>query len=89
MTEYLFESRLLVAILQASVKAATERGAIECCLGMENVLKYCPAYEGGISCQRILKFGTTATAIHLDDCKFGAFINRAILHVSLIKSGRQ
>ena len=49
MTEYLFESRLLVAILQASMKAATEQGAIECCLGMENVLKYCLAYKGALA----------------------------------------
>ena len=62
-----------LAILQASVKAATERGETEWCVVLDNVQEYCPVYEGGIARQSILKVGTAATAIRLDDCKPGAF----------------
>jgi len=62
-----------LAILRDSIKTATERGETECCLVLDNVQEYCPVYEGGIACQSILKVGTAATAIHLDDCKPGAF----------------
>jgi len=62
-----------LAILQASVKAATEWGETEWCVLLDNVQEYCPVYEGGIAYQSILKVRTTATAICLDDCKPGAF----------------
>ena len=62
-----------LAILRESVKAATERGETEWCLVLDNVQEYCPVYEGGIARQSILKVGTAATAIRLDDCKPGAF----------------
>ncbi|EDR04537.1 uncharacterized protein LACBIDRAFT_330448 [Laccaria bicolor S238N-H82] len=62
-----------LAILQASVKAATERGETEWCVVLDNVQEYCPVYEGGIARQSILKVGTAATAIRLDDCKPGSF----------------
>ena len=39
---------------------------------MDNVQEYHLVYEGGIARQSILKVGTAATAIHLDDCKPGA-----------------
>jgi len=58
-----------LAILQASIKAATEQGETEWCIVLDNVQEYCPVYEGGISCQSILKVRTTATTIHLDDYK--------------------
>jgi len=60
-------------ILQASVQDATARGETEWCLILDNVQEYCPVYEGGIARQSILKVGTAATAIRLDDCKPGAF----------------
>jgi hypothetical protein len=62
-----------LSILQDSVGAATRRGQTEWCLILDNVQEYCPVYEGGIACESILKIGTAATAIHLDDCKPGAF----------------
>jgi uncharacterized protein DUF6589 len=40
---------------------------------LDNVQEYCPVYEGGIARESILKVGTAATAIRLDDCKPGAF----------------
>ena len=60
-------------ILRDSVRAATERGQTEWCLILDNVQEYCPVYEGGIARESILKVGTAATAIRLDDCKPGAF----------------
>lgn len=62
-----------LATLRDSVRAATERGESEWCLVLDNVQQYCPVYEGGITRESILKVGTAATAIHLDDCKPGAF----------------
>ena len=62
-----------LATLRNSVRAATERGESEWCLVLDNVQQYCPVYEGGITRESILKVGTAATAIHLDDCKPGAF----------------
>ena len=62
-----------LALLQASVKAATEQGETEWCVVLDNVQEYCLVYEGGIACQSILKVGTAAMAICLDDCKPGAF----------------
>lgn len=62
-----------LSILRDSVGAATERGQTEWCLILDNVQEYCPVYEGGIARESILKVGTAATAIHLDDCKPGAF----------------
>jgi hypothetical protein len=62
-----------LACLRDSVKNATERGETEWCLVLDNVQEYCPVYEGGISRESILKVGTAATAIRLDDCKPGAF----------------
>ncbi|PPQ89868.1 hypothetical protein CVT25_004784 [Psilocybe cyanescens] len=45
--------------------------------------EYCPIYRGGIACESILKVGTVATAICLDDCKSGAFdFQTYLLHVS-------
>jgi hypothetical protein len=40
---------------------------------LDNVQEYCPVHEGGIARESILKIGTAATAIRLDDCKPGAF----------------
>ncbi|PPQ87647.1 hypothetical protein CVT25_011485 [Psilocybe cyanescens] len=62
-----------LAALRASVKDATARSETEWCLILDNVQEYCPIYEGGIARQSILKVGTAATAIRLDDCKPGAF----------------
>ena len=60
-------------ILQDSVRAATEWGQTEWCLILDDVQEYCPVYEGGITHESILKVGTAATAIHLDDWKPSAF----------------
>jgi hypothetical protein len=62
-----------LSALRAAVKDATERSETEWCLILDNVQEYCPVYEGGIARESILKVGTAATAIRLDDCKPGAF----------------
>lgn len=63
-----------LACLRDSVKNATERGETKRCLVLENVEEHWQlVYEGGISRESILKVGTAATAIRLDDCKSGAF----------------
>ena len=62
-----------LSALRAAVRDATERGQTEWCLILDNVQEYCPVYEGGIARESILKVGTAATAIRLDDCKPGAF----------------
>lgn len=58
--------------LQASAQDAAARGETEWHLILDNVQEYCPVYKGGIARQSILKVGTAATAIRLDDCKPGA-----------------
>lgn len=62
-----------LSALRAAVQDATARGETEWCLIIDNVQEYCPVYEGGIARESILKVGTAATAIRLDDCQPGAF----------------
>lgn len=56
-----------LSALRAAVQDATARGETEWCLVLDNVQEYCPVYEGGIARQSILKVGTAATAIRLND----------------------
>jgi hypothetical protein len=56
-----------LSLLRDSVRAATDQGETKWCLILDNVQEYCPVYEGGIARESILKVGTAATAIRLDD----------------------
>ena len=62
-----------LSILWDAVNDATKWGETKWCLILDNVQEYCPVYEGGIGRKSILKVGTAGTAIHLDNCKPGAF----------------
>ncbi|KDR66902.1 hypothetical protein GALMADRAFT_80370 [Galerina marginata CBS 339.88] len=62
-----------LSALRAAIQDATERGETEFALIIDNVQEYCQVYEGGIARENILKVGTAATAVRLDDCKPGAF----------------
>ncbi len=59
--------------LQASVADYTTKREAGYCIVLDNVQEYCLAREAGIGHQSVLKVGTAATAVQLEDCAPNAF----------------
>ncbi len=61
------------AALQASVASYTAKREVGYCCVLDNIQEYCLAREAGIGYQSVLKVGTAATAVQLEDCAPNAF----------------
>ncbi|SJL18473.1 uncharacterized protein ARMOST_22062 [Armillaria ostoyae] len=61
------------AALQASVASYTAKREAGYCCVLDNIQEYCLAREAGIGYQSVLKVGTAATAVRLEDCAPSAF----------------